>query len=52
MRDADGTPGLLNDVLASLADPSAAGLGGLLSSLAVNRDLVDYNRSDIDGPRQ
>ena len=50
VRDADGSPGLLNDVLAALADPATSGLGGLFASLATNKDLVDYNRNDIDGP--
>jgi hypothetical protein len=50
VKDADGTPGLLEGMLTGLADPRAAKLGTILSSYTANKDLTDYNRADINGP--
>jgi hypothetical protein len=50
VEDKDGTPGLLADMLAALADDKTAPLGRALGDLVENRDAYDYNRLDHNGP--
>jgi hypothetical protein len=50
VTDADGSPGLLEGLLTGIADEKAAGLGAILSTYAANRDELDYDRTDVNGP--
>jgi hypothetical protein len=50
VTDKDGTPGLLADMLAALADDATAPLGDAIGDLVENRDAYDYNRLDHNGP--
>jgi hypothetical protein len=48
--DADGSPGLVADLLAALADDATAPLGDALGALLENEDAYDYDRNDHNGP--
>ncbi len=50
VTDADGTPGLMEGLLTGLAADPAKGLGPILASYAADRDELDYDRTDINGP--
>lgn len=50
VKSDDGSPVLLEQMLAALADPDAKDLGKILAAYTANRDDVDYNRADINGP--
>jgi hypothetical protein len=43
-------PGLLEDILAALADPASEDLGTLYSKYANYKDLIDYDPSNLNGP--
>lgn len=50
VSDDAGHPVLLEEMLAGLADPAAANLSSILVPLVSNRDAIDYDRRDVNGP--
>jgi hypothetical protein len=50
VTDDAGHPVLLEEMLAGLADPAASSLSSTLVPLVSNRDAIDYDRRDVNGP--
>lgn len=43
-------PGLLEDLLRALGDPATERLGVILSNYMAYRDIISYDRNDLNGP--